>query len=1383
MVSTMLLGNRPFPFFPLTVCIISAYSISTSAARLVSDSLFELAADKHSFSHRLVPENLEIGSPGSIPHPRKPYSGEAEDVSDNRESGRLERRKWKYSSRSRSRFKLKPVENKVWQQREEERDFSWRKALTTVGGTTSNLTDAIALLAFKSTMSATVAAESPLKSWNLTNIPNVCLWDKVNCSSSGRVTEVQLSAVHYGDQGSPGGDDLIPLVLDGSLPVELGLLDKLQVLDLTANSLTGSIPPELGNLTSLRKLLLSTNLLQTAIPKELGQLSNLEVLDLGRSLLYWVDAPFRNFYGGTHLPPELSELSKLEYLSVNNSFLGGSLPASFGKLQALTYLDLNFNNLYGSIPSEIGNLSSLVYLKLSYNNFSGTLPPELGSLSKLEYLDLGENNFESGSQIPETYANLSSLRGCYLNYTNLGGPIPAFFGSLPHLDWLDLSDNFFTSIPDKLGDFHGKDLYLFNNLISGPIPDLGQMPEIQVLGLWNNLLSGTLPLSLVGVQNTLYSLNLAQNNISGEIPPEYGELMVNSFDSYYSEYYHKRTITARGIIDLSYNQLSGPVPKELAILGIGLNELHLENNKLNGTVPEALSNLTQLGLLDLSSNSLSGELSDRIFSGMKLDTLNLTGNKFSGALPIGFCSDDSPLDFWAGGNQFNGSVPAKIKLCKGLTDFHANDNDLSGLLPESFCEVTSINNVGLQNNFLEGSLPACLSKLENIVTLNLANNSFGGEIPAIWNGELAEPSNPVQVFLNDCNFSGSIPPVNSSRHWTISSLDLDNNHLQGVIPPSLSYLQSELNTLSLSGNNLNGSLDILAALPNLVSFDATGNNFTGGVPGNVSSVLTLAELQLAGNPLGGGLPESLATLTGLQVLNLSYASLTGPIPSILTSMTTLTSLSLKGNQLSGSIPSGFDSLSAIESLDLSNNLLSGDIPVSFASLAHLTFLNVSDNNLMGTIPGGNLTRFNATSFEGNSAGLCSSPLAACPVPVSVSSGSSGLSGAAIAGIVCGSLAIILLLVALVLWYFCGAAMAVDRGEFKLYQKTDAPFSLQDIKDATNNFSDDFLLGRGGFGSVYRAKLEKANVDLAVKRMDHGGGQGMKELQTEMELLGNLKHKNVVILYGSYIDRTESLLFYELLPNGDLSDLLNPAKAKGAFNSWAVRNNALLGTARGLKYLHCDAPLPIVHRDIKPQNVLFDAELEARIADFGLSRTMDIDKEALETGLSGTVGYLAPEYIHEGKCSTASDVYAFGVLLFQVVTGRKPTESAMAEHGMPTWISQNLVKNGIKALVDPGLELQKGEEAQLIGLLRIGILCTSRSPKRRPDMEEIVHFIETLDTYEHTGEGLGALPGDRMVKVQPRDENAEDEPGVSILSMSSDGGQSFNTPFHAQQMAM
>eukprot|EP00271_Cylindrocystis_brebissonii_P002956 TRINITY_DN136_c0_g1_i1.p1 TRINITY_DN136_c0_g1~~TRINITY_DN136_c0_g1_i1.p1 ORF type:complete len:1383 (-),score=197.11 TRINITY_DN136_c0_g1_i1:1351-5499(-) len=1382
MVSTMLLGNRPFPFFPLTVCIISAYSISTSAARLVSDSLFELAADKHSFSHRLVPENLEIGSPGSIPHPRKPYSGEAEDVSDNRESGRLERRKWKYSSRSRSRFKLKPVENKVWQQREEERDFSWRKALTTVGGTTSNLTDAIALLAFKSTMSATVAAESPLKSWNLTNIPNVCLWDKVNCSSSGRVTEVQLSAVHYGDQGSPGGDDLIPLVLDGSLPVELGLLDKLQVLDLTANSLTGSIPPELGNLTSLRKLLLSTNLLQTAIPKELGQLSNLEVLDLGRSLLYWVDAPFRNFYGGTHLPPELSELSKLEYLSVNNSFLGGSLPASFGKLQALTYLDLNFNNLYGSIPSEIGNLSSLMYLRLSYNNFSGTLPPELGSLSKLEYLDLGENNFESGSQIPETYANLSSLRGCYLNYTNLGGPIPAFFGSLPHLDWLDLSDNFFTSIPDKLGSFPGERLLLANNLISGPIPDLSPMSALKILDLSNNLLSGTLPLSLLGPQNSLNGLYLAYNNISGEIPPEFGELMLNS--SYYSDYYEMEVTF--GQIDLSYNQLSGPIPKELGMLGQGVEMLLLQHNKLNGTVPETLSNLTQLQALDLSCNSFSGELPDRLFSGnaQQWDTLNLTGNMFTGALPMGgVCNVNSTLQqFWAAGNQFT-SIPENVSSCESMIYFYVNDNLLSGTLPEGLCLASKLLDVRLQNNFLDGSLPSCLSNLSEIVFLNLANNSFGGEIPPIWNAELANETNPVQVFLNDCNFTGSIPFVSKSSHWTISSLDLSNNRLHGAVPPSLSYFQNELNTLSLSGNNLNGSLDILAALPNLVSFDATGNNFTGGVPGNVSSVLTLLELHLAGNPLGGGLPESLATLTGLQVLNLSYASLTGSIPSILTNMTTLTSLSLKGNQLSGSIPSGFDSLSAIESLDLSNNLLSGDIPVSFASLAHLTFLNVSDNNLMGTIPGGNLTRFNATSFEGNSAGLCSSPLAACPVPVSVSSGSSGLSGAAIAGIVCGSLAIILLLVALVLWYFCGAAMAVDRGEFKLYQKTDAPFSLQDIKDATNNFSDDFLLGRGGFGSVYRAKLEKANVELAVKRMEHGGGQGLKELQTEMELLGNLKHKNVVILYGSYIDRTESLLFYELLPNGDLSDLLNPAKAKGTFSSWAVRSNALLGTARGLKYLHCDARLPIVHRDIKPQNVLFDSDLEARIADFGLSRMMDIDKDALETGLSGTVGYLAPEYIHEGKCSTASDVYAFGVLLFQVITGRKPTESAMAERGMPTWISLNLVHNGIQAIVDPGLELQPGEEKQLVGLLRVGILCTSRSPKRRPDMEEIVHFIETLDTYEHTGEGLGALPGAQMVEMQSRDENADDEPGVSIVSMSSYEEQSFITPFHAQRTAL
>eukprot|EP00271_Cylindrocystis_brebissonii_P019129 TRINITY_DN5690_c0_g1_i3.p1 TRINITY_DN5690_c0_g1~~TRINITY_DN5690_c0_g1_i3.p1 ORF type:complete len:535 (+),score=57.40 TRINITY_DN5690_c0_g1_i3:136-1605(+) len=486
-------------------------------------------------------------------------------------------------------------------------------------------------------------------------------------------------------------------------------------------------------------------------------------------------------------------------------------------------------------------------------------------------------------------------------------------------------------------------------------------------------------------------------------------------------------------------------------------------------------------------------------------------------------------------------------------------------------------------------------------------------------------------------------------------------------------------------------------------------------------------------------------------------------------MTTLTSLSLKGNQLSGSIPSGFDSLSALETLDLSNNLLSGDIPVSFANLAHLTFLNVSDNNLTGTIPGGNLTRFGASSFEGNTEGLCSSPLAACPLPFAKRS-SSGLSGAAIAGIVCGSMAMILFLVALVLWYFCKPKLAGETGVFSLYRKTDAPFTLQDIKDATNDFSDDFLLGRGGFGSVYRAKLEKHNVELAVKRMGSEGDQGLKELRIEMELLGNLKHKNVVLLYGSYIDETESLLFYEFLPCGDLSDLLNPAKAKRAFNSWPVRYNALLGTARGLKYIHCDCPFPIVHRDIKPQNVLFDAHLEARIADFGLSRTMNVDKDSLVTALSGTVGYLAPEYIDDGRCSTASDVYAFGVLLFQVVTGRKPTELAMAEQGMPAWISLTLLKDGIRALVDPGLELQPGDIEQLVGVLRIGILCTSRSPKRRPDMDQVMHFLETLDTYQHGEDEPGFLQGDGVT----------DGPKEAIMKSSSYGQVTFNTPLCVEQ---
>eukprot|EP00271_Cylindrocystis_brebissonii_P019771 TRINITY_DN6201_c0_g1_i1.p1 TRINITY_DN6201_c0_g1~~TRINITY_DN6201_c0_g1_i1.p1 ORF type:complete len:1333 (+),score=204.16 TRINITY_DN6201_c0_g1_i1:466-4464(+) len=1164
----------------------------------------------------------------------------------------------------------------------------WKQAVVThqarssSSSLTSNVTDALALLAVKSALTGGDA--SKLRNFNMSLHPNVCDWgDEVKCSSLGRVTELRLGYIN----------------LPGTIPAQIGVLDNLRVLDLTTTGVRGKIPAEIGDLTALRTLVLSVNNLIGPIPEELSQLSNLRRLDLTL-----------NFFDGTSLPSSLSLLKNLHYLGVGSSSLGGQIPSKLSTMSSLRILDLTNNSIFGPIPSSLGSISSLSQLRLGSNNLTGTIPSSLGQLYNLEVLDLGENNFDAGSEIPSTFANLTMLKEVYLNYTNLGGSLPILFAkNLPNLRVLYLNDNLFSgSIPPEYSFCQVYELYLKGNNLTGLIPPLTNMTNIEVLDLSSNPLSGPLPLSLVSLRNTLKNLNISNTQISGPIPSEYGHLLIERDGHCRSYYGNTYCDPVSNTLDLSSNSLNGSIPTEFGNLYVTF--LLLNNNSLTGSLPSSFASLDMIQDLDVSDNLFTGELPSNLFEKWKIvESIALSRNNFSGALPTSLCATSDNLDtVLVDNNQFSGPIPKHLATCPALVSLDMHQNKFNGTFPASL-----------------GHLP--------LVFLDLSSNNLSGTVPPFYNGKNVNAAvDLITVSLANNKFSGNLPPFNST-HWPLSFFNVSNNELEGALPPSLTQLSPTLNVLGLAGNKFTGGLDVLTRLPGLAVADVADNQLEGTIPPNITNCNFLQELLLGGNKLTGTIPESLSTLTNLQVLNLSYNSLDSAIPTSLGLLPSLTFLDLRHNKLTNTIPANLGNATMLEGLDLSENHLTGDIPVSLASLRLLTFLNLSDNELSGTIPGGNLTRFSATSFEGNLASLCGSPLTACPAPVAPPS-SSKLATAAIVGIACASVALVLLIIAGVIWIFCGKSPAKDPddGVFTLYQKLEAPFTLEDVIEATNNFSDEFLLGRGGFGSVFRCYLKRSNVEMAIKRLDQASTQGLREVRAEMDILGSLKHRNLVVLYGSYISATESLLFYEFLPNGDLDDMLEKKKKKDLFSSWRMRHNALVGSARGLKYLHHDAPRNIIHRDIKPPNILFDEDLEPRVADFGLARDVGIETH-MQTGVAGTVGYLAPEYARQGILSLRSDVFAFGIVLFQVITGRRPGAACMAEQGMARWVPQTWKAGGLKAVLDPNMVLQDGDLAMITGALRVGILCTSRTPSMRPSMDEVVHFLESLDSFETIGE--------------------------------------------------
>ena len=407
-------------------------------------------------------------------------------------------------------------------------------------------------------------------------------WYGVDTARDGRVTSLYLTGRldHEIRRYVPHG-------LTGSIPPELGNLDRLRYLSLKTNELTGPIPSELGELADLRVLDVSRNQLSGEIPPGLGSLANLMNLHLDRNEL---TGP---------IPSELGELADLMVLNLSGNQLSGEIPPELGSLTNLRNLHLNQNELTGPIPSELGKLANLWYLELQVNRLSGGVPPDLGTIAGLTLLGLSQNQLTG--TIPSDLGRLTTLQWLYLQQNKLTGPIPPDLGRLTSLESLAIDRNELTGpIPPELGRLANlKNLYLSSNQLSDSIPpEIGNLANLQLLRLDDNLLTGEIP-SELGRLTTLQWLYLDQNELTGPIPPDLGRLANLRY------------------LYLTSNQLSDSIPPEIGNL-TNLQRLLLDDNLLTGEIPAALGRLNSLGLLRVNENKLTGEIPD---SFLDLDNL------------------------------------------------------------------------------------------------------------------------------------------------------------------------------------------------------------------------------------------------------------------------------------------------------------------------------------------------------------------------------------------------------------------------------------------------------------------------------------------------------------------------------------------------------------------------------------------------------------------------------------------------------------------------------------------------------------------------------------------------------------------------------------------
>lgn len=351
-----------------------------------------------------------------------------------------------------------------------------------------------------------------------------------------------------------------------------------------------------------------------------------------------------------------------------------------------------------------------------------------------------------------------------------------------------------------------------------------------------------------------------------------------------------------------------------------------------------------------------------------------------------------------------------------------------------------------------------------------------------------------------------------------------------------------------------------------------------------------------------------------------------------------------------------------------------------------------------------------------------------PVFLAQSESNSGLSTGAKVGVICGSVAFFLCLLGVCYYVWLKHHSKNQEDEVEDWELEYWPhrFSYEELNTATNGFSDNQVLGAGGFGKVYKGTLSN-KTEVAVKCVNHDSKQGLREFMAEISSMGRLQHKNLVQMRGWCRKGNELLLVYDYMPNGSLNNWIfdKPKTVLG----WEMRKKVLVDVAEGLNYLHHGWEQVVVHRDIKSSNVLLDLDMRGRVGDFGLAKLYTQGEEPGTTRVVGTLGYLAPELAMLAAPTAASDVYSFGVVVLEVVCGRKPIETWQEREEdmvLVDLVSEKYIEGKLVELADKRI---KGEYdvAEIEAMLKLGLSCCHPEPQHRPTMREVVALLLGEDT--------------------------------------------------------
>ncbi|XP_047311847.1 MDIS1-interacting receptor like kinase 1-like [Impatiens glandulifera] len=909
-------------------------------------------------------------------------------------------------------------------------------------------------------------------------------------------------------------------------------------------------------------------------------------------------------------------------------------------------------------------------LDISNMNLTGDVSDRIDGLKGLIYLNISCNGFSSS--LPKSLSNIISLQTIDVSQNNFVGGFPAGLGRAPDLTSVNGSSNNF----------------------SGQLPeDLGNATNLRSLDFRGSFFEGSIPGSYKNLQKLIF-LGLSGNNLTGEIPREVGQL--SSLET----------------LIIGYNEFEGPIPADFG-------------------------NLTNLRYLDLAVGSLNGQIPVELGRLKKLTTVYLYQNNFVGRIPpeIGNISSLVYLDL--SDNQISGEIPYEITYLKDLQLLNLMCNNLTGHIPIAIGDLIKLEVLNLWQNTLTGPLPTNLGRNSPLQWVDVSSNSLSGDIPT----GLCDSGNLTKLILFNNSFSGPIP-IGLSKCSTLIRVRAQNNCISGPIPLGFGNLP-KLQRLELAKNNLTGRIPDDLSLSRSLSFlDVSFNRLQSLLPFGIFSVHTLQTFIASNNILEGKLVDQFSDCQSLSMLDLSNNRFDGIIPPSIASCAKLVTLNLKNNLIYGEIPKPIATMSMLSVLDLSNNSLSGRIPANLGSSPALETMNLSYNNLDGPVPNnGMLMAINPNELIGNPK-LCGGTLPPCPYSKTQTS-KSHLRMSHIKHIVIGfsiGIGVLLSLLATAFsirwlyrrWYvyssFFNDCFRTSSSEWpwRLVAFQRLSFTSSDILACVKESN---AIGMGASGIVYKADVQRTREAVAVKKLWRSSSENIDiesgdDLFREVNLLGRLRHRNIVRLLGYLHNEADVMMLYEYIPNGNLGDALHGELPRRMLVDWVSRYNIAVGVAHGLSYLHHDCHPPVIHRDVKSNNILIDANFDARIADFGLARTM-LRKNETVSMVAGSYGYIAPEYGYTLKVDEKSDIYSFGVVLLELLTGKRPLDPAFGECvDIVEWVRSKIKKKRSmgEALDSSIVGSSEHVEEEMLLVLRIALLCTAKSPKDRPSMRDTITML-------------------------------------------------------------